>query len=47
MTLNNTPAVAAEPRRDWREKGGQELAGLLAGATPFYGSLIPYVTPAA
>ncbi|WP_344390311.1 hypothetical protein [Streptomyces vastus] len=47
MTLNNTPATAAELQRDRREKGGQELAELLAGATPFYGSLIPYVTPVA
>ncbi|WP_435283515.1 isochorismatase family protein [Streptomyces koelreuteriae] len=48
VTLNNTVAVAAELQRDWREKGGQELAELMAGhAIPFYGSLIPYVTPSA
>ncbi|MFF0450591.1 isochorismatase family protein [Streptomyces sp. NPDC004609] len=48
VTLNNTVAVAAELQRDWREEGGQGLAELMAGhAIPFYGSLIPYVTPAA
>ncbi|MFI1705030.1 isochorismatase family protein [Streptomyces griseoruber] len=48
VTLNNTVAVAAELQRDWRDKGGQELAGLMAAhAIPFYGSLLPYVTPAA
>ncbi|MDH6590026.1 nicotinamidase-related amidase [Streptomyces sp. SAI-133] len=48
VVINNTVAVAAELQRDWREKGGQELAGLFAGhAIPFYGSLLPYVTPAA
>jgi len=48
VTLNNTVAVAAELQRDWRDKGGQELAELFANhAIPFYGSLIPYVMPAA
>ncbi|MGW1552945.1 isochorismatase family protein [Streptomyces sp. NPDC002346] len=46
VTLNNTVAVAAELQGDWRKDGGQELAGLFAShAIPFYGSLIPYVTP--
>ncbi len=48
VVINNTLAVAAEFQRDWREKGGQGLAQLFAGhAIPFYGPLIPYVTPAA
>ncbi|GLF99901.1 isochorismatase family protein [Streptomyces yaizuensis] len=46
VTLNNTVAVAAELQGDWRNQGGDQLAGLFAShAMPFYGSLIPYVTP--
>ncbi|AEY85489.1 isochorismatase hydrolase [Streptomyces hygroscopicus subsp. jinggangensis 5008] len=46
VTLNNAVSVGAELQRDWRNKGGIELAGLMGGyALPFYSSLIPYTTP--
>ena len=43
VVLNSTVAVTAELQRDWRQDGGQQLAGLYAThAIPFYGSLISY-----
>jgi nicotinamidase-related amidase len=47
IVLNSTVAVAAELQRDWRNDGGQELAGLYAAhAIPFYSSLISYAMAA-
>lgn len=45
VVLNSTVAVAAELQHDWREQGGQELAGIFAEhALPFYGSLLSFAT---
>ena len=41
VVLNSTVAITAELQRDWREPGGDVLAGVYADkAIPFYGSLI-------
>jgi nicotinamidase-related amidase len=43
VTINNAVAVAAELQRDWRNPGGEALAGLMAThAIPFYRSLVAF-----